>query len=293
MTGTLYVVATPIGNLEDVTLRALRILREVDLIACEDTRHTAKLLAYHQIQKPTTSYHEHNEMQKAASLLKELESGKQIALVTDAGTPCISDPGYRIVRLARANHIAVSPVPGPCSFVAALSVAGKPTSAFTFLGFLPFRKTARLKLLESVVHEHRTLIFFETPERLLESLKDVSRIFGERDLTVARELTKVYEELFSGCADDCLRHFSQKVVRGEIVLIIEPRVEENLEAESLDLTSVRDQFAELTVNQQMPLNEAVKKLAKELNVSKRELYKRLIPGSGPNAADEDPIHSSG
>src|SRR5262245_6887362 len=200
MPGTLYVVATPIGNLEDITLRALRVLREVDMIACEDTRHTARLLAHYDIRRPTTSYHEHNETQKAGVLLDKLESGLQIALVSDAGTPCISDPGYRIVRQAHERRIRVVPIPGPCSFIAALSASGRASDAFTFLGFLPSRKNARAALLGDLKEEERTLIFFESPERLIEALEDVGRTLGPRSITIARELTKIYEELFSGTA---------------------------------------------------------------------------------------------
>jgi len=273
------VVATPIGNLEDVTLRALRVLREADLIACEDTRQTAKLLAHYQIQRPTTSYHEHNETEKAAVLLKELEAGKQIALVSDAGTPCISDPGYRIVHRARELHIPVVPIPGPCSFVAALSASGQPADVFTFLGFLPARKGARAKLLETLKDEQRTLIFFESPERLLESLGEIGRIFGQRFLTVARELTKIYEELFSGTPQDCMDYFGRKTIKGEIVLIISPGWRDNASIESLDMTLVRQRFATLTETRQVSRTDAVKKLARELKVSRRALYSLLLEDS--------------
>lgn len=282
MPGTLYVVATPIGNLEDITLRALRVLREADLIACEDTRQTAKLLAHYQIQKPTTSYHEHNELNKAAALLRQLEAGKQIALVSDAGTPCVSDPGYRIVHQARQHGIPVVPIPGPCSFVAALSASGRPTNAFTFLGFLPARKGSRARLLTALKDEERTLIFFESPGRLVESLLDIGKILGQRPLTVARELTKVYEELFSGTAQGGIEYFGKKVVKGEIVLIVEGGDDQTLATDSLDMRAVGKQFATLTVSEQMPRTEAIKQLAKEFNVSRRELYKLLIDDSKDN-----------
>ena len=276
MPGTLYVVATPIGNLEDITLRALRVLREVDLIACEDTRHTARLLAHYDIQKPTTSYHEHNENEKAGLLLDKLEGGLQIALVSDAGTPCISDPGYRIVRQAHERRIPVVPIPGPCSFIAALSASGKASDAFTFLGFLPARKNARAALLTDLKEEERTLIFFESPERLLEALEDMDQILGPRALTIAREMTKVYEELFSGTPKEGIEYFTKKAVKGEIVLIIEPGIREPGSLESLDIAALRQRVVGMTQGLGMMKTEAVKRLARELNVSRRELYRLLV-----------------
>lgn len=276
MAGTLYVVATPIGNLEDITLRALRVLREVDLIACEDTRHTARLLAHFNIHRPTTSYHEHNEAEKAERLLEKLESGLQIALVSDAGTPCISDPGYRIVRGAHQRGVRVIPVPGPCSFIAALSASGRASDAFTFLGFLPARKNARTTALDELAGEDRTSIFFESPERLLETLEDLERILGSRPLTIARELTKIYEELFSGTAREAVAHFSKKPVKGEVVLIVEPGASTPGSLDSLDLAVLRARIATLAQTLGLTKTEAVKQLARELNVSRRELYRRLI-----------------
>lgn len=276
MPGTLYVVATPIGNLEDITLRALRVLREVDLIACEDTRHTGRLLAHYDIHKPTTSYHEHNENEKAGVLLQKLESGLQIALVSDAGTPCISDPGYRIVRQAHAHGIRVVPIPGPCSFIAALSASGRASDAFTYLGFLPARKNARAELLSSLRDEERTLIFFESPERLLEALEDMNQILGPRALTIAREMTKVYEELFAGTPKEGIEYFARKPVKGEIVMIIEPGTRATVSLESLDVGSLRQRVIGMTQGLGMMKTDAVKQLARELNVSRRELYRLLI-----------------
>jgi len=276
MPGTLYVVATPIGNLEDITLRALRVLREVDLIACEDTRHTARLLAHYDIHKPTTSYHEHNESEKAGLLLEKLESGLQIALVSDAGTPGISDPGYRVVRQAHERDIRVIPIPGPCSFIAALSASGRASDAFTFLGFLPARKKARVALLTDLKDEERTLIFFESPERLLEALEDVNQILGPRALTVAREMTKVYEELFSGTPEEGIEYFSKKFVKGEIVLIIEQGAREPGSLESLDIGALRQRMVGMTQGLGIMKTEAVKQLAREMNVSRRELYRLLV-----------------
>lgn len=276
MPGTLYVVATPIGNLEDITLRALRVLREADLIACEDTRHTARLLARYDIRKPTTSYHEHNENEKAGLLVEKLASGLQIALVSDAGTPCISDPGYRIVRQAHERGIRVVPIPGPCSFIAALSASGRASDAFTFLGFLPARKNARAALLKSLKDEERTLIFFESPERLLETLEDLGKILGPRALTITREMTKVYEEIFSGTPKQGIEYFSRKPVKGEIVLIVEPAERESGTLESLDIKDLRERVLAMTQGLGMMKTEAVKRLAREMNVSRRDLYRLLV-----------------
>jgi 16S rRNA (cytidine1402-2'-O)-methyltransferase len=287
MPGTLYVVATPIGNLEDITLRALRVLREVDLIACEDTRHTARLLVHHDIHKPTTSYHEHNENEKAGLLLEKLESGLQIALVSDAGTPCISDPGYRIVRKAHERGIRVIPIPGPCSLIAALSASGRASDAFTFLGFLPARKNARVALLTDLKEEERTLIFFESPERLLEALEDVNQILGARALTVAREMTKVYEELFSGTPEEGIEYFSKKSVKGEIVLIIEQGVREPGSLESLDIGALRQRMVGMTQGLGIMKTEAVKRLARELNVPRRELYRLLVEDEDPTGGQQE------
>jgi 16S rRNA (cytidine1402-2'-O)-methyltransferase len=276
MSGTLYVVATPIGNLEDITLRALQVLREVDWIACEDTRHTVKLLAHYQIEKPKISYHEHNELEKASRLLTELQNGRQIALVSDAGTPCISDPGYRIVRKALENGIRVVPIPGPCSFTAALSASGRPTDSFIFLGFLPARKNPRRASLESLQEEFRTVILFESPLRLLDTLADVQEILGPRLITVVREITKIYEEIFFGTVAEALIHFSKKPVKGEIVLILEkkhlPEIPSSLPKKDL----IEGKTKELIERLGMTKNEALKELAIQFRIPKRTLYKILL-----------------
>ncbi len=276
MSGTLYVVATPIGNLEDITLRALQVLREVDWIACEDTRHTVKLLTHYQIDKPKISYHEHNELEKASRLLTELQNGRQIALVSDAGTPCISDPGYRIVRKALENGIRVVPIPGPCSFTAALSASGRPTDSFIFLGFLPARKNPRRASLESLQEELHTVILFESPLRLLDTLADVQEILGPRLITVVREITKIYEEIFFGTVAEALIHFSKKPVKGEIVLILEkkhlPEIPSSLPMKDL----VEEKTKELIERLGMTKNEALKELAIQFRIPKRTLYKILL-----------------
>src|ERR1051326_7762507 len=199
--GTLYVVATPIGNLEDITYRAVRVLREAGLIACEDTRHTAKLLAHYGIEKPTVSYHEHNEAARAEELVKKLEQGVNIAQVSDAGMPGISDPGYRVIKLAIERGIEVAPVPGPSAAIAALAASGLPTDSFKFLGFLPARSGERRTMLERLRDAQQTTVVYEAPHRLVEPMRDVVEILGpQRRVVVARELTKIHEEFLRGSA---------------------------------------------------------------------------------------------
>ncbi len=219
---SLYLVATPIGNLEDITLRALRVLKEVDLIACEDTRQTLKLLSHYGIQTRLVSYHEHNEMTKAAELVVDLEGGAQIALVTDAGMPGISDPGFRLIALAIRHHVPVVPIPGASAFLAALVASGLPTDSFRFSGFLPSKSGQRRKLLESVKDSPRTQVFYEAPHRLLETLADVVEILGnDRHVVVAREVTKLHEEFLRGRAGDILKQLKARGdVKGEITLLI-------------------------------------------------------------------------
>src|SRR6202795_1185192 len=207
----LYLVATPIGNLEDITLRALRVLKEVDLVACEDTRQTQKLLSHYGIQTRTVSYHEHNEMTKAAELIVDLESGAKIALVTDAGMPGISDPGFRLIALAIRHHVPVVPIPGASAFLAALVASGLPTDSFRFSGFLPAKSGQRRKLLESVKDSPRTQVFYEAPHRLLETLADLVELLGnDRHVVVAREVTKLHEEFLRGRAREILGQFKAR-----------------------------------------------------------------------------------
>src|SRR5215467_7971294 len=219
---TLYLVATPIGNLEDITLRALRVLKEVDLIACEDTRQTQKLLSHYGIPTRTVSYHEHNEMTKAAELVVDLEGGAKIALVTDAGMPGISDPGFRLISLAIRHHVPVVPVPGASAFLAALVASGLPTDSFRFSGFLPSKRGERRTLLASIRVSPRTQVFYEAPHRIVETLEDVVEILGAaRHVVVAREVTKLHEEFLRGRADEILETLkSRGEVKGEITLLI-------------------------------------------------------------------------
>src|SRR5271165_1434268 len=220
--GILYLVATPIGNLEDITLRALRILKEVDKIACEDTRHTLKLLNHFEIHRPLVSYHEHNELTRAPELVLAMEQGAQIALVSDAGVPLVSDPGYRLVTLCLRHHIPVIPIPGPSALLAALSASGLPNEEFLFAGFLPARSGERRRALERLRIEDRTIIFYEAPHRIEETLADAHEILGDRPACLAREVTKMHEEFRRGSLAELLASLAEKPARGEITLLIGP-----------------------------------------------------------------------
>ncbi len=221
MPGILYVVATPIGNLEDITFRAVRILGEVDRIACEDTRHTRKLLDHYNIATPAVSYHEHNEQTRSDELLRDLQAGKNIALVSDAGTPLIADPGYRLVHKAREQGIRVIPVPGPSALLAALAASGLATDAFTFGGFLPSKKTQRRKVLEDLKPSTATLVFYEAPHRILEALGDIGDVLGARPIVLARELTKVHEEFLEGTPAEIMDTLAARPsLKGEFTILI-------------------------------------------------------------------------
>jgi 16S rRNA (cytidine1402-2'-O)-methyltransferase len=219
--GVLYVVSTPIGNLEDITLRALRTLREVNLIAVEDTRRTRKLLTYYEIKTPMTSYFEHNEQTKSGFLLSLLKKGERIALVSDAGTPGISDPGYRLINKAIENHITVIPVPGVSSITAALSVSGLATHSFLFKGFIPPKTAKRRKFLDGLKHEEVTLIFFESPMRFMNTLEDLLDLCGNRKIVIAREMTKIFEEVIRGQVSEVIDQLKNKKIKGEITIMLE------------------------------------------------------------------------
>lgn len=218
--GILYIVSTPIGNLEDITLRALRILKEVDLIAAEDTRHTGLLLKHFAIETPLTSYFQGNELKKKEFILSKLKQGDRVALVSDAGTPGISDPGFRLIQTAIEDQIPVVPIPGPSAVITALSVAGLPTDAFLFKGFLPHKSKKRRDLLKQLEETRETLIFYESPHRLSETLKDISEIFGDREMVLTRELTKIYEEVLRGKVSEIMNQISERRLKGEITLVI-------------------------------------------------------------------------
>ncbi|MGA2967109.1 MAG: 16S rRNA (cytidine(1402)-2'-O)-methyltransferase [Terriglobales bacterium] len=271
---SLYLVATPIGNLEDITLRALRVLKEVDLIACEDTRQTLKLLSHYGIHTRTVSYHEHNEMTKAAELVVDLEGGAKIALVTDAGMPGISDPGFRLIALAIRHHVPVVPIPGASAFLAALVASGLPTDSFRFSGFLPAKSGQRRKLLESIKDSPRTQVFYEAPHRLLETLSDVSEVLGEaRHVVVAREVTKIHEEFLRGRAGEILKQLKARGdVKGEITLLIAKPETQDLKPETSTVT-VAQRVREIMAEEKADEKTALKKVAKERGIGKSEAYR--------------------
>ena len=269
-TGTLYLVATPIGNLEDLTMRALRILREVDLVAAEDTRHSRKLFSHYGIETPLTSYFQHNEAAKGEQLIRTLLEGKDVALISDAGTPAISDPGCLLVQRCHEAGIPVSSVPGPSALIAALAMAGLPTERFAFEGFLPPKTHARRQTLRQLLSEPRTTVYYEAPHRLPATLRDVREELGDqREVAVVRELTKLHEELFRGTAAQACEYFVGKV-RGEIVLLIGP-AEKGAPEES-----VRDALRRWRAETDLPMREIVKLVAKEHGLSGSEVYKESL-----------------
>ena len=272
--GILFLVGTPIGNLEDITLRALRTLKEVDLIACEDTRQTQKLLNHYGIEKRTVSYHEHNELERAAELLVHLENGDDIAVVSDSGMPGVSDPGYRLVALAVRHHIRVVPIPGASAFLSALVASGLPTDSFRFGGFLPAKAGARRSLLEASRTSSRTQIFYEAPHRLLESLQDVVDILGiDRHVVVAREVTKLHEEFLRGRAAEVLAELKERGdIRGEITLLI-AKADDNAVTQAPAQDGVADRIRQLMQAGQMEEKSALKQAAREFGLSKSEAYR--------------------
>jgi 16S rRNA (cytidine1402-2'-O)-methyltransferase len=271
MPGLLYIVATPIGNLEDITYRAVRVLGEADVIACEDTRQTRKLLEHYGIHKPTISYHDHNEAERTAELAERLCAGEVVALVSDAGMPLISDPGYRLVRAAIENGIPVYPLPGASAALAALAASGLPTDQFHFGGFLPHKPGQRAKVLEALAAEEATIIFYEAPHRILEALEAVERALGSRPVVVAREITKLHEEFLRGTAAEIRAQLAARdAVKGEFTLLIGKATEP-----PPDDTPLPDAVAAL-VRQGTPRMDAIKQVARRRGLSKREVYDRLL-----------------
>ena len=276
----LYLVGTPIGNLEDITLRALRVLKEVDVIACEDTRQTQKLLNHYGITTHTVSYHEHNEMTRAAELVKDLQEGASIALVTDAGTPGISDPGFRLISLAIRHHVPVVPIPGASAFLAALVASGLPTDSFRFSGFLPPKRGDRRAALEAVKTSPRTQVFYEAPHRIVEALADVVEVLGkDRHVVIAREVTKLHEEFLRGRAGEVLETLnSRDGVKGEITLLIgkaEEQIPSGVGTGALPRPGLRQRLAQIMAEEKLDEKTALKKVAKERGVSKSEAYREL------------------
>lgn len=268
MAGILYIVATPIGNLEDITLRALRILREVDLIAAEDTRHTKKLLAHYGITTPLTSYYDQIEASKAPALIEQLQAGKTIALVSDAGTPGISDPGYRLVKGASEAGIPVVPIPGPSTLTALLSIGGLPTDRFVFEGFLPAKKGQRQKTLQRLKQEERTLLFFESPHRLLDLLDDLIAIFGDRQVVIGRELTKMFEEVLRGKVSELCAVLQRHEIKGELTLLVAGR---SVEEDSEEEFSITEEMRVLEA-EGLSLKEIAQVISERRSITKREVY---------------------
>ncbi|MDQ3175544.1 MAG: 16S rRNA (cytidine(1402)-2'-O)-methyltransferase [Acidobacteriota bacterium] len=276
MAGKLYVVATPIGNLEDLTYRAARVLSEVDLIACEDTRHSQKLLNHYGIKTKTLSYHEHNERDRAGELLTSIRSGLSVALVSDAGTPGISDPGFRVVRMALEAGLRVVPIPGPTALVSALVASGLPSDEFFFAGFLPARSGARRARLADLAAIPSTLVFYEAPHRIVGSLEDARGILGEREAVVARELTKMHEEVLRGRLSELADKLSQAAQepRGEMVVVIDRNVIASSDEDSKSGCSVASIVAGFEA-EGLDGRSALKKSAKQLGISRDEAYRRL------------------
>jgi 16S rRNA (cytidine1402-2'-O)-methyltransferase len=273
----LYLVATPIGNLEDITLRAVRVLKEVDVIACEDTRQTQKLLNHYGIMTRTISYHEHNEMTRSAELVKEMQEGASVALVTDAGMPGISDPGFRLISLAIRHHVPVVPIPGASAFLAALVASGLPTDSFRFSGFLPAKRGERRAALEAIRNSPRTQVFYEAPHRIVEALADVVEVLGkDRHVVIAREVTKLHEEFLRGRAGEVLETLkSRDGVKGEITLLIGKAESSELQSAVLVKMNIRQSVERIMAEEKLDEKAALKKVAKERGISKSEAYREL------------------
>ncbi|MGD9008364.1 MAG: 16S rRNA (cytidine(1402)-2'-O)-methyltransferase [Desulfobacteraceae bacterium] len=270
--GTLYIVATPIGNLEDITLRAIRVLKEVDLIAAEDTRHTRRLLTAHGIHTPVTAYHEHNEQRKTSELIEKLQAGTCMALVTDAGTPAVSDPGYRLVQAAVDRRIPVSPIPGVSAPIAALSAAGLATDAFTFVGFPPRKKSRRLSQLEQLAKLTHTVVYYQSPKRVLQFLKELLVTCGDRPAVLARELTKMHEEFLRGSISQVIAGLeNRQEVKGECTLLISGAIDASPSKTDIDAAII----AALESSEQS-LSRMAKDLALRLGVTRKSIYDRAL-----------------
>jgi len=274
--GCLYLVGTPIGNLEDLTLRALRILKEVDQIACEDTRHTQKLLTHYDIHKSLVSYHEHNEITRAPELVVAMEAGAKIALVSDAGMPLVSDPGHRLVTLCVRHHIPVIPIPGPSALLAALSASGLPNEEFLFVGFLPNRGGERRRALERLRIEDRTIIFYEVPHRIAETVADAREILGDRSACLAREVTKLHEEFRRGKLSELAESLAERPARGEITLLIAPEESAGSGSQAATSQSIAARVEELMHQAKLDRKEALKVAAKERGLTRRAAYDAVL-----------------
>jgi 16S rRNA (cytidine1402-2'-O)-methyltransferase len=272
ITGTLYIVATPIGNLEDITLRAIRVLKEADLVAAEDTRHSRHLLDRYQIETQLTSYHDHNKEEKAPILVARLLEGKSVALVSDAGTPGISDPGYFLINLAIAQKIPVVPLPGATAAIAALSVSGMPTDRFVFEGFLPAKHLARLKRLKELSTEERTIVFYEAPHKIIRAIEDMLQALGDRRAVITRELTKIHEETIRGTLSECLKRLQEGTIKGEFAVIVHGATKEP-KTQNLDTTGY---LKNLILHRGLSRKEAVSVAAEELGMPKKDVYRESL-----------------
>ncbi len=273
MKGTLYIVSTPIGNLEDITLRALRVLKEVDVIAAEDTRHSSKLLTYYGVSKPLISYWGEREKVKSTEIIERLYSGQSVALISDAGTPGISDPGSVLIQMALEEGFDVVSVPGATALVAALSISGLPADKFTFIGFLPPKKNQRQKILKDLSFEPRTLVFYEAPHRILETLSDMVEIFGERKIAVIKEISKMHEDVFRGSISEVFRTLEKTTIAGEYVIVVDVRAKDVRRTNDDALMEVNT-----LMKKGLGRKEAVKKVAEAYRLNKRELYKKSLEG---------------
>jgi len=271
--GTLYVVSTPIGHLDDITLRAIRILTDVDMVAAEDTRHTGRLFAHYKISTRLIAYHEHNEARQTPRLIDRLKAGNDIALVSDAGTPGISDPGYRLVTVALDSHIPVIPIPGASALVTALSVSGLPTDSFIFIGFLPHKKARRTERLKALADENRTLIFYESPKRILDFIKELESVLGDRPVVLGREMTKLHEEFLRGRLSEIADQLAERgTIKGECTLLVAG----NKSRSSVPREVVRAALVNALTDRDRPLSATVKEVADQLSVPRNQVYKEAL-----------------
>jgi 16S rRNA (cytidine1402-2'-O)-methyltransferase len=286
--GTLYIVSTPIGNLEDITLRAIRVLKEADLVAAEDTRHSKHLLDRYQIETQLTSYHDHNKEEKAPILIARLLEGKSVALVSDAGTPGISDPGYFLINLAIDQKIPVVPIPGATAAIAALSVSGMPTDRFIFEGFLPAKHLARLRRLQDLVREERTMVFYEAPHKIIRSIEDMLEVFGDRRVVITREMTKIHEETIRGTLSECLKRLHAGTIKGEFTVIVHGFTEDP-HTQDIDIT---EYLKNLMLHRGLSKKDAISAAAEELGLPKKNVYNESLkmentPGAVKCSDDEE------
>ena len=273
MSGTLYLVATPIGNLEDITLRALRVLKEVDIIVAEDTRNTLKLLNHFEISKPLISYHRHSTSEKEENIIEKLKSGKNIALVSDAGTPVISDPGEELVKIAIGENIKITPIPGACAAINALIISGIDAKEFSFIGFLPLNKKTRMEKINEIKNSLYTIILYEAPHKLISTLNDLKEVLSERKIAVIRELTKIHEEFIYGTVDEILRRIENP--RGEYVIVIEAKKEKIEESDFLNNLSIENHY-KYYEKTGMNKKEIIKQIAKDRKLNKNDVYMKFI-----------------